>query len=102
MFLVNPGDYVDDHDHLKDKVVVAVVPVKCADCQHFERDQIGDGSGIGKCKKIIEYKAALSKSGLLINAAAYRLRSAQAVCDCGDKPLYPYVKRYCKRFEGKC
>ena len=39
------------------KVLAAVIPkptvterVRCADCQHFERDTVGDGNGVGWCR----------------------------------------------------
>ena len=41
--------------------------VKCADCRHFKRDQIGDGAGIGLCGKFKTHTrySGYSHKGLL-------------------------------------
>lgn len=49
------------------------VQVRCADCQHFAPDTVGDGSGIGNCA---------------VNAATLGAR-------------YPNARRYCLKFSGK-
>ena len=49
------------------------VQVRCADCQHFAPDTVGDGHGVGSCS---------------VNAATLGAR-------------YPNLKRYCLEFSGK-
>lgn len=53
-------------------------PVCCDDCQHFIKDDIGDGSGVGQCA---------------IDASHHH-----------DKPLYPTSERRCESFSamGDC
>ena len=51
-------------------------PVCCADCSHFSRDLIGNGSGIGKCA---------------VNAPTTTPRY----------PRYPGTERYCQEFKLK-
>jgi hypothetical protein len=49
------------------------VPVCCGDCTHFQPDRVGDGHGIGRCKKGIEPPGG---------------------------PMYPKVTRSCRRFRA--
>ena len=58
--------------------------MRCSDCVYFTRDKIGDGTGIGDCKKYDEHKIKHSGAG-----------TPQGKC------LYPNRERNCSRFLGK-
>lgn len=74
-------------------------PVTCANCQHFIRDKVGDGSGIGNCNELENYKATLNAMSLSPKAVDNRIELAEKKLDCkGVKVLYPDVERYCCKF----
>lgn len=63
----------------------------CAQCALFERDAIGFGQGIGKCKAYEEYLA--KKPG-----QAGKDRAFKAM---GGVAHWPDVPRRCSKFESK-
>jgi len=42
--------------------------INCHDCAHFIKDEIGDGNGIGSCKKLTEYLAKTPSPGAIFLA----------------------------------
>jgi len=69
--------------------------VACTDCQHFIPDQVGDGLGVGQCKKYQDYLAK--------NPSEHALHSALRVLD--NKTASPIFwggtlkDRQCERFK---
>lgn len=69
--------------------------VTCCDCQHYKKDEIGTGLGLGYCLKYEEYKAKKpSKRGLKLAYLAL-----------GNKPFWagsPGGKfRKCQKFDTR-
>jgi hypothetical protein len=76
-------------------------PVKCSNCRHIIRDQVGDGNGWHDCQKLVEYRAKIVSLPKERQSAA--LTNALMTLDCLDynKAMYPDVDRFCPKFEKK-
>jgi hypothetical protein len=76
-------------------------PVKCSNCRHIIRDQVGDGNGWHDCQHLIDYREKIV--GLPKVKQATALQDAMRRLDCigPDRAMYPDVERFCTRFEKK-
>ena len=68
-----------------------MIEVCCADCAHFLRDKLGNGSGIGNCLLLEQYKLKRPSDSAL-DAALKKM---------GGKALYPHALRFCDKFKSK-
>jgi hypothetical protein len=67
----------DPHQADKQPPPANAVWVRCANCQHFQPDTIGDGTGIGNC------------------LTGHKPRGGN------EPPLYPRARRYCASFKQR-
>lgn len=66
--------------------------ITCLQCVNFERDKIGFGGGIGRCRPFEDW----------LNRYSLRrpkpLDYDKAFADLGSKVFYPKIERNCKKF----
>ena len=65
--------------------------VRCLDCKYFIPDNVGDGSGIGQCQKLEDYRK-LGVSHQAIEKADKQL---------GKMSKWPKALRNCAKYEVK-
>ncbi len=63
----------------------------CGQCNHFTKDKIGDGTGIGTCKKWDEF---------MRKQPDYRM-IAKARRRFDGKPFWAFAGRFCDEFVGR-
>jgi hypothetical protein len=68
--------------------------VSCDRCQHWRRDQIGFGQGIGECQEFEDYKLKMPSAKALENA--FIALGNQLFWPGGGVPY-----RYCSKFKVK-
>lgn len=77
--------------------------VNCGSCQHFIKDTIGSGQGIGKCQVLEDYKLKIKDKPMqeqkrLLQLAEVKLGIVPLKAKEPVRLMYPKVIRVCEKF----